>query len=213
MQQINNEQYERALKSMAMSDSETLVHYMFSLWVEALKELLTQREIDAARERMQRMKNAQCERALKAFVMSDTHSMMHYCFSVWHDDLKEIQQQREFDAARDQLQLIHNEQYERALKSMAMSDTKSLVHYMFSLWVEVLKEAVKQLEIDAARQRMKNAQCERALKAFVMSDTQSSMHYCFSVWHEAQKEAKQQREFDEARERMQQMNNEQYERA
>merc|ERR1719399_483975 len=98
MQQTNNAQYERALKSMAMSDAESLVHYMFSLWVEFLKELLTQREIDAAQERLARTKNAQCERALKAFVMSDTHSLFHYCFSVWHDDLKELQQQREIDA-------------------------------------------------------------------------------------------------------------------
>merc|ERR1719353_327844 len=108
------------------------MHYCFSVWHDDLKEAKQQREFDAARERMQQMNNAQCERALKAFVMSDTQSSMHYCFSVWHDDLKEAKQQREFDAARERMQQMNNEQYERALKAFVMSDTHSMMHYCFS---------------------------------------------------------------------------------
>merc|ERR1719498_1837756 len=115
---------------MAMSDTETLVQYVLSLWIEVWREAVKQREIDAARERMQRMKNAQCERALKAFVMSDAQALFHYCFSTWHDDVKDLVKQREFEEARKRMQQTNNEQYERALKSMAMSDSETLVQYV-----------------------------------------------------------------------------------
>ena len=67
---------------------------------------------------------------------------------------KEARKQQEIDEARDRLEQIRqrgNAEYERALKSMASSDDKSLVHYVFSQWHDVLRESVRQRDFAHSR--------------------------------------------------------------
>merc|ERR1719387_2812802 len=80
MAQMQNEQYERALKQMVSSNDSSLMHYFFAAWRDELKEAARQREIDAAKARMAQMHNAQYERALKQWVSSNDSSLMHYFF-------------------------------------------------------------------------------------------------------------------------------------
>lgn len=80
-----------------------------------------------------------------------------------------------------------NAEYERALKSMASSDDKTLVHYVFSQWQDALREAVRQREIAAAQYRMRNvhnAEYERALKPMASSDDTTLVHYVCSQWQD-----------------------------
>ena len=58
--------------------------------------------------------------------------------------MREAEKQREIDAAKERMAQIQNEQYERALKAWVSSDDSSLVHYIFSLWRDCVKEAAKQ---------------------------------------------------------------------
>ena len=79
------------------------VHYCFSVWQETMADIQKQREIDAQRERMAHMQNAQYERALKAWVQSVLASLKHYCFSVWQETMADTRKNLEIEAqmARD----------------------------------------------------------------------------------------------------------------
>merc|ERR1719506_2926951 len=122
------------------------------------------------------MKNAHYERALKVFATSDATAFSHYCFALLQEEVREARKRRDIEEARDRLEQIrqsHNMEYERALKAWVSSDAKSLVHCVFSLWSDGLREAERQREIDAAKERMKqlkNKQYEQALKLMVTSD-------------------------------------------
>merc|ERR1719428_2184191 len=103
---------------------------------------------------------------------------MHYVVSVWIDDHKEIAKQKELEAAQAKMVQANNASYERALKAMAMSDTASLMHYVLSVWSEILKEQAKQREIEAAQEKLRqsnNATYDQAMKAMAMSGTASLM--------------------------------------
>merc|ERR1719172_499733 len=141
MAQMHNEQYERALKQLATSDSGSLMHYCFSVLQDSGREAGKQREMDAARQSMAQMHNEQYERALKQLATSDVGSLMHYCFSILQDEGGEARKQREMDAARQRMAQMHNEQYERALKQLATSDVGSLMHYCFSILRDEAREA------------------------------------------------------------------------
>merc|ERR1719428_2791637 len=155
-------------------------------------------------------------------VTSDINATVHYCFTVMHEEVKEARKRREIEEAQDRLEQIrqsHNTEYERALKAWVSSDVKSLVHYMFSVWRDMQREAVRQREIDAAEERlakMQNTHYERALKLMVTSDINATVHYCFTVMHEEVKEARKRREIEEAQDRLEQIrqsHNMEYERA
>merc|ERR1719443_2560656 len=144
---------------------------------------MRQQELDAAREQMAQLHNAQYERALKQLASSDTGALVHYCFSILRDQAREARNQREIDAARDRLGHIHNARYEQALKAWASRDVKSLLHYTFAVWHEGLEEVKRQQELDAAREQMTqlhNTQYERALKQLASCDG-ALVHYCFSI--------------------------------
>merc|ERR1719443_59910 len=97
MAQMHNEQYERALKQLATSDSGSLMHYCFSILQDEAREARKQREMDEARQRMAQMHNEQYERALKQLAASDVGSLMHYCFSVLQDEARVALSDRKFD--------------------------------------------------------------------------------------------------------------------
>merc|ERR1719326_111224 len=101
MAQMHNDQYERALKQLAASDVGSLTHYCFSILQDEAREARKQRELDAARERVAQMHNQQYERALKQLVASDSGSLMHYCFSILQDELRDVRKQRELNSARE----------------------------------------------------------------------------------------------------------------
>merc|ERR1712178_133651 len=106
---------------------------------------------------MAQMQNSQYERAIKLWATSDTNGLMHYCYAILHDTLKEAQTQREIEEARDRMEKIKqsgNAEYERALKAWVSSDVKSLVHFVFSSWHDASKEAVREREIEEAQERM-----------------------------------------------------------
>ena len=103
----------------------------------------------------------------------------------------------ETGACKRDLSAVAPVPHELAVKVWIMSDVKSLVHHMFSLWFDVLRETVTHHEADAievASQCMKNAQCERSLKASSMSGTRATMHHCLAVWRDALKDAAHQHE-------------------
>merc|ERR1719428_532521 len=110
---------------------------------------------------MLQMHSEQYERALKVLASSDAQACTHYIFSVWRRVLSSEKRQGEFDAARERMLQMHNEQYERALKTWAMSDTKSLVHYLFSLWRDVVSTKIGQDRVDAARKSMAQTHTEQ----------------------------------------------------
>ena len=69
--------FEKALEAWATSNMQSLVHFLLSVWCDALREPAKWDEIDAARERMARMHNETYGKALKAralipLLMSDT---------------------------------------------------------------------------------------------------------------------------------------------
>merc|ERR1719262_1021522 len=99
------------------------MHYCFSILQVEARVSWKQFEMDEARQRMAQMHNEQYERALKQLATSDSSSLMHYCFSILHDEAREARKQREMDAARQRMAQMHNEQYERALKQLATSDS------------------------------------------------------------------------------------------
>ena len=81
-------------------------------------EAARQRDIDAARELMAHIQNAQYERALKAWVSSDVKALLQGVFSLWHDKLVEAAMLRDIASAREQMAHNSNAQYERALQQV-----------------------------------------------------------------------------------------------
>merc|ERR1719316_1728683 len=108
MRQVHNTEYERALHAWVSSDVKTLVHYIFSLWQDVVRQAERQREIDEAQERFSHIHNKQYERALKCWATSDLHSLLHYCFVVCHDLLKEARKRLEIEEAQDRMRQVHN---------------------------------------------------------------------------------------------------------
>merc|ERR1719460_2414731 len=122
---------------------------------------------------MAQMKNTQYEQALKLMATSDAHAVVHYCFALMHDEVKEARKQQMFEAAEERMAQMKNTQYEQALKLMATSDADAVVHYCFALLREEVTEARKQQMFEAAEERlarMKNTQYEQALKLMATSD-------------------------------------------
>ena len=75
-----------------------------------------QLEIDAAQERLHRMKNAVCERAMKMLALSDAQSMMHYCFGVWHAARKDARQQAKESILKEESRLYRVAKGSEALR-------------------------------------------------------------------------------------------------
>merc|ERR1719443_1864634 len=112
MRQSNNASYEQAIKAMAMSDIDTLMHYVLNVWIDDHREIAKQNVIQAAQEKMAQANNESYERALKAMAMSDTASLMHYVLNVWIDMHKDEVKQQEFEAAREKMRQSNNASYE-----------------------------------------------------------------------------------------------------
>merc|ERR1719506_2507998 len=99
---------------------------------------------------------------------------------------------------------MENEHVERTLKLWATSDTTTTLHYCFGIWSTEAKDARKQMEIEAAEDRMRqmhNAEYERALKSWVSTNDKSHVHYVFSMWHGALREAHRQQKIEAAQAR------------
>ena len=62
MHQIDNKEYERALRAWVSSDVKSLVHYVFSSWHDVMRAAVGDREIEFAQERVAQM-SGQYERA------------------------------------------------------------------------------------------------------------------------------------------------------
>ena len=77
-----------------MSDAQSGVQLCLGVWHAAMRHARQQEQIVEARERMQRMKNVQCELVLKLLVNPDAQSMDYYCFASLATMSKDARHQR-----------------------------------------------------------------------------------------------------------------------
>merc|ERR1719506_3389186 len=102
---------------------------------------------------MAQLKSALYERAVKMFATSDAEAVLRHCLATFQEMTKEARHRQEIidaQARSEQLRQCHSMQYEQTLKAWASSDVRSLLHYVFSSWHDVLREVARRRESAAA---------------------------------------------------------------
>merc|ERR1712137_466152 len=118
-------------------------------------------------------------------------------FSVWHESLNLLKQDRKMEQWRLEMKVKNDVQTKKMLGVLAGSQDELLVKALFSTWAEVVSEKRKERELEALKRSMKSKGQEhtkRMLGMLVSSQAEGLLKTLFSVWADLAKELRQERE-------------------
>jgi len=205
-----DESRRRMLGMLVGSQSSLMMKTAFSGWQELIVTLKQERSVErmkALRMREQygsmKSKGAESSRRMLGMLLgSQNGALLKACFSVWHELITKLRQEREMEQFQANMKSKGFEKNKRMLGMLATSQTATLLKAAFSGWFESATVARQERDMEMMKRSMKDTQAKRML-GMVMSTQGAALHKAaFAGWREFIVEEKQQKAIDKVRQEM-----------